>query len=73
MSNTRKLVVMEEVCAHSGIKEALSLELNGISACEVCGIDLGHRYVTHGSLQELYASCGLDGQSVANYVLEERK
>ena len=68
-----KLVVMEEVCAHSGIKDALSLELNGICKCDVHGIDLGHRYVTHGSVQELYHFCGLDGQSVANYVLEERK
>ena len=73
MSANRKLVVMEEVCAHSGIKEALSMELNNISACDVYGIDLGHRYVTHGSLQELYRFCGLDGQSVANYVLEELK
>ena len=73
MSANRKLVVMEEVCAHSGIKEALSMELNNISACDVYGIDLGHRYVTHGSLQQLYRFCGLDGQSVANYVLEELK
>ena len=71
MSANRKMVVMEEVCAHSGIKEVLSMELNSLSACDVYGIDLGHRYVTHGSLQELYRFCGLDGQSVANYVLEE--
>ena len=70
ISQSRKLVVMEEVCAHSGIKEALSMEL---PSCNVYGIDLGHRYVTHGSVQELYRFCGLDGQSVANYVLEELK
>lgn len=70
ITQSRKLVVMEEVCAHSGIKEALSMEL---PSCNVYGIDLGHRYVTHGSVQELYRFCGLDGQSVANYVLEELK
>ena len=70
ISQSRKLVVMEEVCAHSGIKEALSMEL---PSCNVYGIDLGHRYVPHGSVQELYRFCGLDGQSVANYVLEELK
>ena len=73
MSECRKLVVMEEVCAHSGIKEALSIELNGKVPCEVYGIDLGHRFVTHGSVQELYKFCGLDGQSVADYVLEVLK
>ena len=70
MSAERKLLVMEEVCAHSGIKEALSWELNALESCEVYGIDLGHRYVTHGSLRELYRHTGLDGQSVADYVLE---
>ena len=73
ISHNRKLVVMEEVCAHSGIKEALFMELNRLSSCQVWGIDLGHRYVTHGSLQELYRFCGLDGQSVADFVLEELK
>ena len=61
-----KMVVMEEVCANSGIKEALCMELGR----EVYGLDLGHRYITHGSLQELYHFCGLDGQSVADYILE---
>ena len=73
MSENRKMVVMEEVCAHSGIKEPLSMELNGLASCKVYGIDLGHRYVTHGSLQELYRYCGLDGQSVADRILEVLK
>ena len=72
MSKKKKIVVMEEVCAHSGIKEALSMELSKYS-CDVYGIDLGHRFVTHGSVQELYKYCGLDGQSVANFALEVLK
>lgn len=72
MSQNKKIVVMEEVCAHSGIKEALSMELSKYS-CDVYGIDLGHRFVTHGSVPELYKYCGLDGQSVADFVLEVLK
>ena len=72
MSKNKKIVVLEEVCAHSGIKEALSMELSKYS-CAVYGIDLGHRFVTHGSVQELYKYCGLDGQSVTNFVLEVLK
>lgn len=70
MSSSRKMVIMEEVCAHSGIKEALSMEL---PSCKVYGIDLGHRYVPHGCIQELYRAYGLDGQSIADYILEELK
>lgn len=73
MTANRKVVIIEEVCAHSGIKEALMWELDALTSCEVYGVDLGHRYVTHGSLQELYRHCGLDGQSVADYVLEVLK
>ena len=73
LSSNRKLVIMEEVCAHSGIKEPLMWELKAQISCDVYGLDLGHRYITHGSLQELYHHCGLDGQSVANYVLEVLK
>jgi len=72
MSKNKKIVVMEEVCAHSGIKEALSMELSR-HCCDVYGIDLGHRFVTHGSVPELYKYCGLDGQSVASFVLEVLK
>ncbi len=73
MSSNYKLVVMEEVCAHSGIKEALMWEMNTHTACDVHGIDLGHRYVTHGSMEELYRHYGLDGNSVADFVLEVLK
>lgn len=70
MSDERKVIVLEEVCAHSGIKESLMWELNALSPCQVYGMDLGHRYVPHGSLQELYRHCSLDESAVTDYVLE---
>ena len=36
----------------------------------VSSLNLGDQYVTHGNINQLYAHCGLDGQSVANHVQE---
>ena len=65
------VVVLEEVCGRSGIKEALAWEIH--KACpdrRVWGIDLGADFVTHGSLNELYQLCGLDEKSIADYTKE---
>ena len=65
------IVVMEEVCTGSGIKEALAWELRCLDLhCAVYGIDLGPDFVTHGSLNDLYKLCGLDAASIANYTKE---
>ena len=65
------VIVLEEVCAGSGIKEALAWEIHKIdSNCRVYGIDLGSDFVTHGSINELYKLCGLDAQSVADFTKE---
>ena len=63
------VVVLEEACTGSGIREALAWELKQ-AGCDndIYGIDLGRRYVTHGDMKNLYAHCGLDGRSVAMYV-----
>ena len=65
------VVVMEEACTGSGIREALAWELkqSGVEN-EFFGIDLGRRYVTHGDVRSLYEHCGLDGSSVANRIQE---
>lgn len=65
------VVILEEACTGSGIREALAWELKqaGFNN-EIYGIDLGNRYVTHGDLKNLYAHYGLDGQSVAKFVQE---
>ena len=73
VSENPLIVIMEEVSGNCGIGDALSLQLfNRISHCKVHTLDLGKRYVTHGSLSSLYSHCGLDGQSVADFILEVR-
>ena len=66
-----RIVVAEEVCTGSGIREALSWELKEICPdCRVYGVDLGADFVTHGSKKELYAHYGLDGESIAKFTRE---
>ena len=63
----RHVIVIEETCAGSGIKEAIAWHLPG---CRVDGIDLGPAFPTHGKLAHLYANYGLDGESIAKFVQE---
>ena len=62
------VMVVEETCTGSGIREALAWELS--KTHKVFGKDLGGSFVTHGNLESLYKHCGLDGASIAKYVLE---
>lgn len=74
MSSTAHIVVIEETCANSGIRQALAWELaHRDPQIKVDGIDLGHNYVTHGSVAELHKHCGLDSQSIADFVQEVLK
>ena len=71
LSENHHVVIIEETCGGSGIREALGWELQHcMKDCKADGIDLGHRFITHGNLKTLYADCGLDAQSLANYVQE---
>ena len=71
MSSTRHVVVVEEICAGSGVRQDIAWELqHRLPDCRVDGIDLGHRFVTHGSTDLLYRHYGLDAQSIAEYTLE---
>ena len=71
LPENHRIVVAEEVCTGSGIREALSWELNEICPdCRVYGVDLGADFVTHGSKKELYAHYGLDGESIAKFTRE---
>lgn len=68
-SNT--VMIIEESCRGSGIREALAWELRQLRpGLRVDGVDLGTDFVPHGSLEELYRHCGLDGQSIADYTQE---
>ena len=63
------VVVVEEACTGSGLREALAWSLAAISPeRRVCGIDLGADFVPHGATDRLYALCGLDSAAIAEYV-----
>ena len=71
LDDSKNVVVVEEVCAGSGIGSVLASELSQKDpACRVYKIDLGNTYVTHGSVEKLYKHYGLDAESIANYVTE---
>jgi len=74
MSAVKHLVIVEEVSGGCGIRAELAWQLqHSDPGCKVDGIDLGRRYITHGSTAHLYRHYGLDGQSIANFVMEVRK
>ncbi len=69
MSERKAAVVIEEVAANSGIKQALAWELGErCPDCRVSAIDLGADFVPHGDQKSLYAQCGLDCASIVKFV-----
>ena len=71
MSENRVVIVVEEVCSGSGIREALAWEIHGVEpGCRFAGMDLGKGFVPHGSLKELHRHCGLDAAAIAEYTKE---
>ena len=71
MSEKHRVIVIEEVCSGSGIREALGWELGQLcDDCHVSGIDLGKQFVPHGSQKKLHEICGLDSESVAVFIRE---
>ena len=71
MTAGKKLLVLEEVSGGCGIAGALALEI-GKKAPEITvySRDLGKNFVAHGSVSKLYEHCGLDAESVAEYIQE---
>ena len=71
LRQVKTVVIVEETMAGSGIREALAWDIAKLCPdCRVCGMDLGHDFVPHGSLKELYERCGLDAVSIAAYTRE---
>lgn len=71
LSENHWVLIVEEVCSGSGIREALAWELRKLCPdCILDGVDLGRQFIPHGSNRELYEYCGLDGQSIAARVKE---
>ena len=67
----KNVFIMEEVCGGSGIREALALALRDLNPdISVTGVDLGHNFATHGSMDALYQKYHLDAKSVFNSILE---
>ncbi len=58
----RHVIVVEETCAGSGLKEAIAMALPEQA---VTALDLGAWFPTHGKLSDLYMHYGLDGASIA--------
>ena len=61
---------VRSACENSGIKERLSWELTKMGQYQVDGLDLGHRYVTHGSIKQLHDHYGLSGERIAKFIME---
>ena len=71
LSERHNVIVIEEVCRGSGIRDAIAFGLHRhLDGCRVDGMDLGRDFVPHGSQKKLYEHCGLDAQSIAAYVKE---
>lgn len=71
MSENRTVIVAEEVCSGSGIREPLAWELQKkCPSCRIEGIDLGGDFVPHGNQKKLYECCGLDAKSIAAFTKE---
>ena len=67
-------MILEECLTHCGIhNELTSLILQQDSGMRVDCLHLGADYVTHGSLDDLYKHCGLDGSSIADRIWEVRQ
>ena len=71
MTENKRVIVVEEACSGSGIREVLAFELmQKVPGCHVSGMDLGGDFITHGSVNKLYECCGLDAASIVNRTKE---
>lgn len=68
---TSKLIVVEEAASVGCIGNQIFRELSELNIDGVkMAINLGDRFVTHGTVSELYQMLGLDAQSIADRVTE---
>ena len=67
LSGISHVFVAEEITANCGISHTLAYSLQDKN---VYGLNLGNQYVPHGSVDKLYAHCGLDSCAIANRILE---
>lgn len=73
LSENPHVVIMEECCREAGIGYSLAYALQSrVPGCRVDLRDLENQYITHGNVETLYKTYGLDGQSVADFIMEVR-
>ena len=71
LSEHHHVVVVEEICADSGIRQELAWNLHRmVPGCRVDGIDLGRQFVTQGDIKTLYRHYGLDARSIVDFTME---
>ena len=74
LAETKRVVILEETCDGSGIYDTLAWQLRErLPDCLFSHIDLGDGYVTHGSVDALYAEHGLDSKSIMKHIQEVLK
>ena len=74
IANCENVIVVEETVAGSGVWEQLAVNLHAEKPnIKTYGLNLGCDFVTHGTIADLYANCGLDPSSIADYVMEVLK
>ena len=71
LSGINRVLIVEEACNGCGIREQLAWHLHRIDPMlRIDGIDLGNRYITHGSIDKLYTICGMDAAGIAQRIQE---
>jgi 1-deoxy-D-xylulose-5-phosphate synthase len=74
LGGIRHLIVAEEAFSQAAIADTLSCRLRQTGEnYRVDSLDLGSHYVPHGDMASLYKHYGLDGASIADFILEVRK
>ncbi len=72
VKRTGRLIVAEE-CVDAGCvgrRLASELAIRGVSGVSVALVNLGDRFVQHGTVAELRQLCGVDGASIAKRAVE---
>ena len=71
ISESGKVIIVEEMTAGSGIGESLFLQLKKkFPAIHVETMDLGNDFVPHGAQTRLYEHCGLNEEAIAHFAKE---
>lgn len=71
VTKTKRLIIVEDCCQGGCFGEKASAELMQKGTCpKMALMNLGHRFIPHGKVDELYISCGIDSRSIAKKARE---